>query len=74
MVEPHASELEQAAAHYRTAGNGLCLLGGINCLVAVIALASGSQNTFIAYDTMALFSVSFIAVGLWMRKQGPESA
>ena len=53
MAEPHASELEQAGAHYRTAGNGLCLLGGINCRVAVIALASGTQNTFIAYDTMA---------------------
>ena len=69
MTEPQANELEQASAHYRTAGNGLLLLGSINCAVAAYALLVGSSNAFIAYDMMGLFGLSFIAVGYWMRTQ-----
>lgn len=69
MEAPQVTDLEQASAHYRTAGNGLMLLGFINLSVSVIALASGMKNSFIAYDTMALFGLSFIGIGQWMRKQ-----
>ena len=69
MVEPQVTDLEQASAHYRTAGNGLMLLGLINLSVALIALASELKNSFIAYDTMALFGFSFVAIGQWMRRQ-----
>lgn len=69
METPQVTDLEQASAHYRTAGNGLMLLGLINLSVSVIALASEMKNSFIAYDTMALFGFSFIVIGQWMRKQ-----
>ena len=68
-----ANELEQASAHYRTAGNGLLLLGAINMGVAGVALLSNSSNAFIAYDMMALFGLSFMAVGYWMRTQSFEA-
>lgn len=64
-----AQELEQAAAHYRTAGNGLLLLGAINAIAGVCAIAMGSENAFIAYDMMVVFGLSFVAVGMYMRAQ-----
>lgn len=69
MKESQANELEQAGAHYRTAGNGLLLLGTINCLVGLYAVVTGSENAYIAYDMMIVFGLSFIGVGVYMRNQ-----
>ena len=66
-AQPQTEELEQAAAHYRTAGNGLLLLGAINGVVGLCAIAMGSENAFIAYDMMVVFGLSFIVVGMYMR-------
>ena len=66
---PQSEELEQASAHYRTAGNGLLLLGAINGVAGLCAIAMGSENAYIAYDMMVVFGLSFIAVGMYMRSQ-----
>ena len=69
MESSQANELEQAGAHYRTAGNGLLLLGAINCGVGLYAIVTGSENAFITFDMMAVFGLSFIGVGFYMRAQ-----
>ena len=68
-----ADQLEQAAGHYRTAGNGLLLLGTINCAVGLAALTFGAENSYIAYDMMAVFGLSFVGVGIYMRRQATAS-
>ena len=63
----HETEAEEAQSHYRTAGRNLILLGVINACVAAGYIWANAGEAFIAFDMMALFSVAFIAVGVWMR-------
>ena len=69
MTKPLTNEVESAGAHYRTAGNGLLLLGSINCIVGLYGMTAGSVNAFIAYDMMVVFGLAFIGTGVWMRGQ-----
>lgn len=69
MVDPVINEVETAGAHYRTSGNGLLLLGAINSTVGLYGLTAGSINTFIAYDMMVIFGLTFMGTGVWMRAQ-----
>ena len=59
--------VESDYAHYNTAGLGLILVGLINSLVALYSIVQGTGNTFIEYEMMLSFGVSFIMIGSWMR-------
>ena len=72
MTELQSQNQDSAAEHYRTAGNGLMLLGAINIGVAAYAFIFGSENAYIGFDMMGLFAASFIGVGYWMRSQTGE--
>ena len=69
MSSPARQELESDMAHYHTAGSGFILIGALNMAVALYALVQGADNSFINYDSMLLFSLSFLALGGWMRSQ-----
>jgi len=53
--------------HYRTAGTGLIIVGLINACIAVYSISKGAENTFIDYEVMLTFALTFIGVGGWMR-------
>jgi hypothetical protein len=55
------------SGHYHTAGNGLMIVGFVNAAIATYSLSQQYENIFIDYQTMLLFSLSFIATGLWMK-------
>ena len=59
--------VESDYAHYNTAGLGLILVGLVNSLVALYSIVQGTENTFIEYEMMLSFGVSFIMIGSWMR-------
>ena len=69
MSSPARQELEPDMEHYHTAGICFILIGLLNMAVAVYALVKGADNSFINYDSMLLFSLSFLALGGWMRSQ-----
>jgi len=60
-------ESEPYVDHYHTAGNALIIVGLINLVIAGYALLAGSENSFISYDNMLMFAVTFILLGGWMR-------
>ena len=53
--------------HYHTAGTGLILVGLINACIAAYSISKGAENTFIDYEVMLTFALTFIGVGGWMR-------
>lgn len=61
---PH---VDSSVEHYRTSGAGLALIGLVNTSVAAYSLIMGAQGSFIDYEMMLTFGVSFIAIGGWMR-------
>jgi len=58
---------ESDIGHYKTSGLGLILVGAANGIVALYSMVQGSENSFIEYEMMLSFGVSFIAIGAWMR-------
>lgn len=55
------------SGHYHTAGNGLMIVGLVNAAIATYSLSQQYDNIFIDYQSMLLFSLGFIATGLWMK-------
>ena len=71
--QTHLNQKDQSYEHYKTAGSGLFLVGFVNVAVATYSLIMGSKGSFIDYEMMLTFGVSFIAIGGWMRSLGEES-
>jgi hypothetical protein len=63
MSKPDEPDL----SHYKTTGLGLALVGFINSAIATYSLVQGSENSFIEYEVMLAFGISFIMIGYWMR-------
>ena len=59
--------VESDSAHYNTAGMGLILVGMINSLVALYSIVQGTENTFIEYEMMLSFGITFVMIGSWMK-------
>ena len=55
------------SGHYHTAGTGLMIVGFVNAAIATYSLSQQYDNVFIDYLSMLLFSIGFIATGLWMK-------
>ena len=69
MSSPARNELKPDMSHYHSTGFCFILIGVLNMGVALYALFQGADNSFINYDSMLLFSLSFLALGGWMRSQ-----
>jgi hypothetical protein len=67
------NQKDHSYEHYRTSGAGLILVGVVNVAVASYSLIMGSKGSFIDYEMMLTFGVSFIAIGGWMRSFSEES-
>ena len=55
------------SGHYHTTGTGLMIVGIVNAAIATYSLSQQYENVFIDYQGMLLFSLGFIATGLWMK-------
>lgn len=72
MNTPRENASEVMYSHYHTAGLGLIFVGAINSIIAVYSLSQGSVNSFIDYEMMLAFALTFIGIGGWMRSLSAE--
>ena len=64
-------EAEPEMGHYHTGGACLIFVDVINSAVAIYSLIQGHTQSFINYESMLLFALSFITLGTWMRTLKP---
>ena len=61
------TETDTVMGHHHSGGLSLIFVGVINALIALYSIFQGNTQSFINYESMLLFALSFIALGTWMR-------